>query len=84
MTEAELWGLLVSFSEQGASFGAQLLTIVSAYLAVAYLNWKPVDACPSAARLGHFRWCRRHIGRRGLRRDSSRRRDGRGVAADAS
>ena len=37
MTEAELWGLLVSFSEQGASFGAQLLTIVSAYLAVAYL-----------------------------------------------
>ena len=36
MTEAELWGLLISFSERGASFGAQLLTIVSAYLAVAY------------------------------------------------
>jgi len=36
MTEAELWGLLVAFTERGASFGAQLLTIVSAYLAVAY------------------------------------------------
>ena len=36
MTEAELWGLLISFSERAASFGAQLLTIVSAYLAVAY------------------------------------------------
>jgi hypothetical protein len=36
MTEAELWGLLISFSERGANFGAQLLTIVSAYLAVAY------------------------------------------------
>ena len=28
--------LLISFSERAASFGAQLLTIVSAYLAVAY------------------------------------------------
>jgi len=36
MTEAQLWGLLISFSERGDSFGAQLLTIVSAYLAVAY------------------------------------------------
>ena len=36
MTEAELWGLLLAFTEAGASFGAQLLTIVSAYLAVAY------------------------------------------------
>jgi hypothetical protein len=36
MTEAQLWGLLISFSERGDSFGTQLLTIVSAYLAVAY------------------------------------------------
>jgi hypothetical protein len=36
MTEAELWGLLLGFSEAGVSFGTQLLTMVSAYLAVAY------------------------------------------------
>jgi hypothetical protein len=36
MTEAELWGLLISFSAQGIVFGGQLLTILSAYLAVAY------------------------------------------------
>jgi hypothetical protein len=36
MTEAELWGLAISFSERTGGFGAQLLTIVSAYLAVAY------------------------------------------------
>ena len=36
MTEAQLWGLVFSSSETAAGFGAQLLTIVSAYLAVAY------------------------------------------------
>ena len=36
MTEAELWELLVLFSGTGSNFGAQLLTVVSAYLAVAF------------------------------------------------
>ena len=36
MTEAELWGLLLALTERGVSFGTQLLTMVSAYLAVAY------------------------------------------------
>jgi hypothetical protein len=36
MTEAELWGLLIAFTERAGFFGAQLLTMVSAYLAVAY------------------------------------------------
>ena len=36
MTEAQLWGLVFSSSETAMGFGAQLLTIVSAYLAVAY------------------------------------------------
>jgi hypothetical protein len=36
MTEAELWGLVFTSTERAASFGAQVLTIVSAYLAVAY------------------------------------------------